>query len=87
MTGPHPDLESIEIVYGEPIPLWYRWLPNDEFPAPVELIQPLSFREMTGIQAACRRSPPSPPNHGLAARGTQLKESGPSRILLLTTLL
>ena len=29
--------------------LWYRWLPNDEFPAPVELIQPLSFREMAGI--------------------------------------
>lgn len=29
--------------------LWYRWLPNDEFPAPVELIQPLSFAEMTGL--------------------------------------
>ena len=30
--------------------LWYRWLPNDEFPAPVELVQPLSFREKVGIQ-------------------------------------
>lgn len=29
--------------------LWYRWLPNDEFPAPVELIQPLSFTEKVGI--------------------------------------
>ena len=29
--------------------LWYRWLPNDEFPAPVELIQPLSFTEKLGI--------------------------------------
>lgn len=29
--------------------LWYRWLPNDEFPAPVELIQPLSFTEKMGI--------------------------------------
>ena len=29
--------------------LWYRWLPNDEFPAPVELVQPLSFTEKLGI--------------------------------------
>ena len=29
--------------------LWYRWLPNDEFPAPVELVQPLSFTEKVGI--------------------------------------
>lgn len=29
--------------------LWYRWLPSDEFPAPVELVQPLSFREKVGI--------------------------------------
>lgn len=29
--------------------LWYRWLPNEEFPAPVELIQPLSFKEKLGI--------------------------------------
>ena len=29
--------------------LWYRWLPNEEFPAPVELIQPLSFTEKVGI--------------------------------------
>lgn len=29
--------------------LRYRWLPNDEFPAPVELIQPLSFTEKAGI--------------------------------------
>ena len=29
--------------------LWCRWLPNEEFPAPVELIQPLSFTEKVGI--------------------------------------
>ena len=29
--------------------LWYRWLPNEEFPAPVELVQPLSFTEKVGI--------------------------------------
>lgn len=29
--------------------LWYRWLPNDEFPPPVELVQTLSFTEKVGI--------------------------------------
>lgn len=28
--------------------LWYRWLPTEEFPAPVELVQPLSFAEKVG---------------------------------------
>ena len=28
--------------------LWYRWLPSEEFPAPVELVQPLSFAEKVG---------------------------------------
>ena len=31
--------------------LWYRWLPNDEFPAPVELIQPLVVRGDDGAVA------------------------------------
>ncbi len=26
--------------------LLYRWLPNDQFPAPVDLIQPITLREM-----------------------------------------
>lgn len=29
--------------------LWYRWLPTEEFPAPVELVQPLSFAERIGL--------------------------------------
>ena len=29
--------------------LLYRWLPNDEFPAPVELVQPLTFAAATGL--------------------------------------
>jgi hypothetical protein len=26
--------------------LLYRWLPNDQFPAPVDLIQPITLREL-----------------------------------------
>ena len=37
---------TLERVAGD---LWYRWLPNDEFPAPVELIQPMVFQEKAGL--------------------------------------
>lgn len=37
---------TLERVAGD---LWYRWLPNDEFPAPVQLIQPMVFQEKTGM--------------------------------------
>ncbi len=36
----------IERVAGD---LLYRWLPNDEFPAPVELVQPLTFAAAAGL--------------------------------------
>lgn len=36
----------IERVAGD---LLYRWLPSDEFPAPVELVQPLTFAAFTGL--------------------------------------
>ena len=29
--------------------LWYRWLPSDDFPAPGEVVQPLTFSEAKGI--------------------------------------
>ena len=29
--------------------LWYRWLPSEEFPAPVDVVQPLSFAEKVGL--------------------------------------
>ena len=25
--------------------LWYRWLPSEEFPAPVDLVQPITLAE------------------------------------------
>lgn len=39
-------LEPLERVAGD---LWYRFLPNDSFPAPVEVIQPMVFREKAGL--------------------------------------
>ena len=38
--------EVLERMAGD---LWYRWLPNEDFPAPVELIQPVSFAEKGGL--------------------------------------
>ena len=35
----------METVAGE---LWYRWLPNEDFPAPVELVQTVSLAEKVG---------------------------------------
>ena len=37
--------DVMETVAGE---LWYRWLPSEEFPAPVELVQPVSLAEKIG---------------------------------------
>ncbi len=41
-TGEPCGDEVLKRVAGD---LWYRWLPNEDFPAPVELIQPVSFAE------------------------------------------
>jgi hypothetical protein len=35
--------EVLAIVAGD---LWYRWLPNDRFPAPVVLVQPVTLMEV-----------------------------------------
>ncbi len=45
-TGEPCGDEVLERVAGD---LWYRWLPNEDFPAPVELIQPVSFAERGGL--------------------------------------
>lgn len=45
-TGERCGDEVLERVAGD---LWYRWLPNEDFPAPVELIQPVSFAERGGL--------------------------------------
>jgi hypothetical protein len=45
-TGSRCGDDVIARVAGD---LWYRWLPNDDFPAPVEVVQPLTFAEARGL--------------------------------------
>ena len=45
-TGSDCGDAAMERVAGD---LWYRWLPSDEFPAPVELIQAVTIAERGGL--------------------------------------